>query len=118
MPGYLTTHVLDVALGKPAVGIRYRLYRMAGESRTLMSEGATNADGRADTPLLTPQTIQPGPYALQYDAAAYHRSAGIALLDPPFLDIVELRFSVSELDQHYHIPLLLAPYSYSTYRGS
>ena len=118
MPGHLTTHVLDVALGRPAAGIRYRLYRMDGENRTLVSEGTTNADGRVDKPLLTPATIKPGPYALQYDAAAYHRAAGIPVLDPPFLDVIELRFSVGALDQHYHIPLLLAPYSYSTYRGS
>jgi 5-hydroxyisourate hydrolase len=118
MPGHLTTHVLDVALGRPAVGITYRLYEVDGDKRTLVAEGATNADGRAPVPLLTPKTIRTGPYVLQYEAAAYHRSAGMALTDPPFLDVIELRFQVSALDQHYHVPLLLAPYSYSTYRGS
>ncbi|QCI68379.1 hydroxyisourate hydrolase [Phreatobacter stygius] len=118
MPGYLTTHVLDTAAGRPGAGISYRLYRLDGAGRSLVAEGATNADGRADTPLLTPKTIAPGPYALEFDVAAYHRSAGVALTDPPFLDVVELRFGVSALDQHYHVPLLLSPYGYSTYRGS
>lgn len=118
MPGHLTTHVLDTATGRPGAGIAYRLYRLDGASRSLVAEGRTNGDGRADQPLLTPKTIAPGPYALQYDVADYHRSIGLTLLDPPFLDVVELRFGISALDQHYHVPLLLSPYGYSTYRGS
>ena len=118
MPGHLTTHVLDTAAGRPAAGIRYRLYRIEGESRQLLAEGETNRDGRAPQPLLTPATIRPGPYSLEYEVGAYHRSRGLALTDPPFLDVVTLRFNVAALDQHYHVPLLLSPYGYTTYRGS
>lgn len=118
MPGHLTTHVLDTTAGRPAAGIRYRLYAIDGEARRLAAEGATNADGRAPEPLLTPTTIRPGPYSLEFDAAAYHRASGAALAEPPFLDVVTLRFSVSALDRHYHVPLLLSPYGYTTYRGS
>ncbi len=118
MPGHLSTHVLDTAAGRPAAGIRYRLYQIDGEARRLVAEGETNSDGRAPTPLLTPATIRPGPYSLEYDVAAYHGTQGFTLTDPPFLDVVTLRFNVSALDQHYHIPLLLSPYGYTTYRGS
>lgn len=118
MPGTVTTHVLDTALGRPAAGIRYRLYRIDGDARTLLTEGTTNADGRAPAPILTPATIRPGPYVLAFDAAAYHRSVGAALTDPPFLDVVELRFGIAAVDQHYHVPLLLSPFGYTTYRGS
>jgi 5-hydroxyisourate hydrolase len=118
MPGHLSTHVLDTAAGRPAAGIHYRLYEIAGEERRLVAEGVTNRDGRAPEPLLTPATIRSGPYALEYEVAAYHRTQGLALSDPPFLDIVTLRFNVSALDQHYHVPLLLSPYGYTTYRGS
>ncbi len=118
MPGHLSTHVLDTAAGRPAAGIRYRLYAIDGDTRRLVAEGETNADGRAPAPLLTPATIRSGPYSLEYDVAAYHRAQGCALTDPPFLDVVTLRFNVSALDQHYHIPLLLSPYGYTTYRGS
>jgi len=118
MPGHLSTHVLDTVAGRPAAGIRYRLYAIEGDQRRLMAEGETNADGRAPAPLLTPATIRPGPYSLEYDVADYHRRSGAALPDPPFLDIVTLRFNVSRVDQHYHVPLLLSPFGYTTYRGS
>lgn len=118
MPGHVSTHVLDTALGRPAAGIRYRLYRIEGDARALVTEGATNADGRAPAPILTPATIRPGPYLLVYDAAGYHRTTGAVLTDPPFLDLVELRFNIAATDQHYHVPLLLSPYGYTTYRGS
>ncbi len=118
MPGHLSTHVLDTAAGRPAAGIRYRLYAIEGTERRLIAEGATNADGRAPAPLLTPETICPGPYSLEYDTADYHRRSGADLTDPPFLDVVTLRFNVSALDRHYHVPLLLSPYGYTTYRGS
>ena len=118
MPGNVTTHVLDTALGRPAAGIGYRLYRIDGEARTPVAEGVTNADGRAPAPILTPQTIRPGPYVLVYDVATYHRGTGLTLTDPPFLDQVELRFNISATDQHYHVPLLLSPFGYTTYRGS
>jgi 5-hydroxyisourate hydrolase len=118
MPGHLSTHVLDTAAGRPASVIRYRLYAIEGDERRMMAEGVTNADGRAPAPLLTPATIRPGPYSLEYETADYHRRSGAGLSDPPFLDIVTLRFNVSALDQHYHVPLLLSPYGYTTYRGS
>ncbi len=118
MPGHLSTHVLDTAAGRPAAGLGYRLYAIDGETRRLMAEGRTNADGRAPEPLLTPKTIRTGPYSLEYDVAAYHRATGVPVSDPPFLDVVTLRFNVTALDQHYHVPLLLSPYGYTTYRGS
>lgn len=118
MPGHLSTHVLDTAAGRPAAGIRYRLYAIDAGERRLVAEGETNKDGRAAAPLLTPATIRPGPYSLEYDVADYHRRSGVGVTDPPFLDIVTLRFSVSALDQHYHVPLLLSPFGYTTYRGS
>jgi 5-hydroxyisourate hydrolase len=118
MPGQLSTHVLDTAAGRPAAGLRYRLYAIEGDRRVLVAEAETNADGRAPAPLLTPATIRTGPYSLEFDVAAYHRRSGVAVGDPPFLDIVTLRFNVGALDQHYHVPLLLSPFGYTTYRGS
>lgn len=118
MPGQLSTHVLDTATGRPAAGIRYRLHAIEAGQPVLVAEGTTNADGRAPAPLLTPATIRPGPYSLEFDVADYHRRTGAILTDPPFLDVVALRFNVSAVDQHYHVPLLLSPFGYTTYRGS
>jgi len=118
MPGHLSTHVLDTAAGRPAAGIRYRLYAVEADRQVLVAEGTTNADGRAPAPLLTPATIRTGSYSLEFDVADYHRRSGATLSDPPFLDIVALRFNVGAVDQHYHVPLLLSPYGYTTYRGS
>jgi 5-hydroxyisourate hydrolase len=113
--GRLTTHVLDTASGKPAAGVRVEL-RRDGEAATL-AEGATNADGRMDQPLLEGASFKPGRYELTFHVGDYFRAQGMALADPAFLDVIPLRFSIAE-DAHYHVPLLVSPYGYSTYRGS
>ena len=113
--GRLTTHVLDTASGKPAAGVRIVL-RRDGEA-AVVAEGATNADGRLDKPLLEGAAFQNGRYELTFHVGDYFRKAGTALPDPAFLDVIPLRFAIAE-DAHYHVPLLVSPYGYSTYRGS
>ena len=113
----LTTHVLDTASGRPAAGLSIALYRLEGESRTLVKGAVTNADGRCDEPLLEAETFVPGTYELVFEAGDYLRATGVALPDPAFLDAVPIRFGLAEM-AHYHVPLLLSPYGYSTYRGS
>ncbi|TCO70793.1 hydroxyisourate hydrolase [Rhodovulum euryhalinum] len=114
MPGYLTTHVLDTARGCPAEGLRIELFRLAGEARTRLAETRTNADGRTDAPILPQGDFAPGTYELVFHAGDYLRGIGLAA---DFLDVIPLRFTMAEAD-HYHVPLLLSPYGYSTYRGS
>ncbi|KGM31850.1 hydroxyisourate hydrolase [Inquilinus limosus] len=116
--GRLTTHVLDTAHGRPGMGIAVALYRLDGDTRTLVTETRTNADGRCDAPLLAGDAFRPGTYELVFATGAYFRTAGVALADPPFLDQVPIRFGIAHADQHYHVPLLISPWSYSTYRGS
>ena len=113
--GCLTTHVLYTASGKPAAGVRVVLWR-DGETPPL-AEGATNADGRMDKPLLEGTAFRNGQYELTFHVGDYFRANGVALSDPAFLDVIPLRFSIAE-DAHYHVPLLVSPYGYSTYRGS
>ncbi|MCU0888226.1 MAG: hydroxyisourate hydrolase [Rubritepida sp.] len=115
--GRLSTHVLDTSRGKPGAGMRYTLYRLDGEARVKLAEGTTTADGRAEKPLLEGAEFRAGRYQLVYQVAAYFRALGVALADPPFLDEVTLAFGLGE-DGHYHVPLLVAPYGYTTYRGS
>jgi len=115
----LTTHVLDTARGLPAAGVRVELFRLEpGGTRTRITAVATNADGRADNPLLAGTELRRGTYELVFHAGAYFRAAGIALPDPPFLDEITLRFGIADESGHYHVPLLVSPWSYSTYRGS
>ena len=116
--GRLTTHVLDTAHGRPGSSIVLELYRNAGDSRNKLLSTATNADGRCDQPLLEGDEFQPGIYELDFHVGAYFSALGLAQTDPPFLDVVTLRFGVADGRQHYHVPLLLTPWSYSTYRGS
>lgn len=116
--GRLSTHVLDVAHGKPAAGITVHLYSCQGNERRLVKSAATNMDGRTDGPLLSGTDLTAGTYELVFHAAEYHRAQGQALDSPPFLDEVVVRFGVSDPSANYHVPLLLSPYSYSTYRGS
>ncbi len=111
--GRLTTHVLDTSVGRPAAGVRVVL-RRDGE---VVAEAATNADGRMDQPLLDSAAFKPGRYELTFHVGDYFRARGVALADPPFLDVIPLRFAIAE-DAHYHVPLLVSPYGYSTYRGS
>ena len=112
----LTTHVLDTANGVPAAGVAIRLYAL-GESRELCTATATNADGRTDGPLLQDEALHSGPYEIEFDVGPYFRSRGVELPDPAFLDTVVIRFAM-QADAHYHVPLLVSPWSYSTYRGS
>ena len=116
--GRLTTHVLDTAHGRPGMGIAVALYRLDGDDRSLVTETRTNADGRCDAPLMAGDAFRPGRYELVFDTGAYFRTAGVVLTDPPFLDQVPIRVGIAHADQHYHVPLLISPWSYSTYRGS
>lgn len=115
--GRLTTHVLDTATGRPAAGLTITLYRISGNGQEALKTVTTNADGRCDAPLLEGEAFQPGRYELVFAAGAYLRASGVALPDPAFLDEVPIRFGMSE-ERHYHVPLLISPYGYSTYRGS
>ncbi|HHZ09816.1 MAG TPA: hydroxyisourate hydrolase [Rhizobiales bacterium] len=115
--GKLTTHVLDTAAGKPAAGMRVALYRVSGSSRSKIKDAVTNADGRCDAPLLQGEEFKTGTYELVFFAGDYLRAGYAALPDPPFLDQVPIRFGMAE-ETHYHVPLLVSPYGYSTYRGS
>ncbi|WP_415184486.1 hydroxyisourate hydrolase [Phaeovulum sp.] len=117
MSGYLTTHVLDTARGCPAAGLRIELFRLEGESRTLIRALTTNDDGRTDQHILPAAEFVVGTYELVFHAGKYLDASGADLADPKFLDQIPLRFGMSEA-VHYHVPLLLSPYSYSTYRGS
>ncbi|MBX9466599.1 MAG: hydroxyisourate hydrolase [Rhizobium sp.] len=115
----LTTHVLDTALGKPAQGLRIQLMRMNGEEAQLIKTVFTNDDGRVDGgPMLAADEFQVGQYELLFHAGDYLKGTGATLTDPPFLDVIPIRFGISDTTAHYHVPLLLSPYGYSTYRGS
>jgi 5-hydroxyisourate hydrolase len=116
--GKLSTHVLDIAAGLPAAGVAYRLERTAPGPRMELTRGVTNANGRSDAPLLGPAQLQVGSYALHFEVAAYFRARGVTLTEPPFLDVVTLQFGIADATADYHVPLLVSPWSYSTYRGS
>ena len=116
--GRLSTHVLDTHAGRPAVGIAIELYEFAGERAHRIATAVTNADGRTDEPLIGSRPLPIGRYELRFAVGNHFRSRGIESGDPPFLDIVPLRFSIAEPEGHYHVPLLCTPWSYSTYRGS
>lgn len=116
--GYLTTHVLDTARGCPAEGIVILLYRVSGNSHKKIAEAVTNADGRTDAPLLTGTAFKRGTYELIFQTTAYLTTAGVPPEEPRFLDQIPIRFGVSDAGAHYHVPLLLSPFGYSTYRGS
>lgn len=116
--GRLTTHVLDTAAGRPAAGLTVELFRLGNDGRERLLEVVTNADGRSDAPLLEGVALEPGVYELVFHAGAYLRRQGVTLPEPAFLDQVPIRFGIAAADQHYHVPLLLSPYGYSTYRGS
>jgi 5-hydroxyisourate hydrolase len=116
--GQLTTHVLDTAHGRPAAGLRIELYILDGDRRRLLTDIRTNGDGRADRPLLAGDNFRPGRYELLFHAGDYFRDIGTALASIPFLDEVPIRFGIADHDAHYHVPLLLTPWSYATYRGS
>jgi 5-hydroxyisourate hydrolase len=115
--GRLTAHVLDTALGKPAAGLAVSL-RRAGKHGAALASAITNADGRCDRPLLEGGTMEAGAYDLVFEAGAYFDRLGVKLPEPKFLDQVVIRFGIADPEAHYHVPLLLSPYGYSTYRGS
>lgn len=116
--GYLTTHVLDTARGVPAAGLCIELFRIDGQGRAAIGSFETNADGRTDSPVLPVEAFAIGEYELLFHAGAYIARSGDALPEGVFLDLVPIRFTISDARAHYHVPLLLSPYSYATYRGS
>jgi 5-hydroxyisourate hydrolase len=116
--GKLTTHVLDTASGIPASNMKVELHRLHSGAPELLASLQTNSDGRVPAPLLEGENLNAGRYALTFHVAEYFRARGTALSDPPFLDEVVIRFGIADAGQHYHVPLLVSPWSYSTYRGS
>jgi len=116
--GRLTTHVLDLSAGRPGAGIRVELTRIVGEQREGLGGAATNADGRCDKPMLEGKALSPGSYELSFAVGDYFAAHGVVQPEPKFLDVVVIRFGISAADQHYHVPLLVSPFGYSTYRGS
>jgi 5-hydroxyisourate hydrolase len=115
--GRLTTHVLNTATGTPAAGLKISLFRIVADTRHKIKDVVTNDDGRCDGPLLEAGAFETGEYELVFHAGDYLRASGAALSDPPFLDVIPIRFGMAE-HSHYHVPLLISPYGYSTYRGS
>jgi 5-hydroxyisourate hydrolase len=120
MAGRLTTHVLDTAQGHPAANITIELWRLNAEGggRTLLKTVRTNGDGRTDTPLLVDDELAAGVYELVFAVGQYFVAQGKATASPPFLDRVPIRFGIADATAHYHVPLLVSPWAYSTYRGS
>ncbi|TJZ83966.1 hydroxyisourate hydrolase [Paracoccus hibiscisoli] len=117
MPGFLTTHVLDTARGAPAAGMEVVLFCLEGGVRTELARMVTNADGRTDAQILPEAEFTTGTYELEFHAGAWMDATGIAAESPRFLDVIPIRFGMSQHD-HYHVPLLVSPFGYSTYRGS
>lgn len=117
--GQLTSHVLDTMHGTPAAGMRVTLLLQAADGAWAPLKAVTlNADGRGDGPLLAGSDLRPGRYRLLFDVAGYFRARGVVLPEPPFLDQVPLDFGIADAAAHYHVPLLVSPWAYSTYRGS
>jgi hydroxyisourate hydrolase len=115
----VTTHVLDVTRGGPADGVRVELYELvSGFERKRIADVVTNADGRTDKPLMSADQARAGQFELIFHAGDYFRRRSADLADPPFLDLIPIRFGVADPQAHYHVPLLVSPWSYSTYRGS
>lgn len=115
--GRLTTHVLDTALGRPAAGLALELWSLGAAPQKLKT-ATTNGDGRVDAPLLEGDDLQAGVYELRFHVGDYLRAAGGSLPEPAFLDVIPIRFGIADTAAHYHVPLLLSPYGYATYRGS
>lgn len=117
MPGKLSTHVLDLSAGRPAAGLRLELRRIS-PGPALIKTAVTNADGRTDAPLLGPDEMAAGTYQLEFYVADYFSSKGAGPQKTPFLDVVPVRFSIADPSASYHVPLLVTPWGYNTYRGS
>ena len=116
--GKLSTHVLDTTLGKPGAGVAVELYAVSAGQRALLKRDITNADGRCSVPLLEGEQMQPGQYELVFAAGDYFAARGVDLPEPRFVDRVTIAFGIAHADQNYHVPLVVTPWSYSTYRGS
>jgi 5-hydroxyisourate hydrolase len=116
--GRLTTHVLDTANGCPAANVRVELYRLNDSQKQLIGQSTTNHAGRLDTPLLQDQNFKQGVYELVFHADEYFSKLDMTLPDPAFIQQVVIRFGIADPSQHYHVPLLVSPWAYSTYRGS
>lgn len=114
----LSTHVLDTMHGCPAAGMEVALYSTQGDTATLIKRLVLNHDGRTDAPLFDNASLRTGTYRLRFDVAGYFKARGVQLPEPNFLNQVCLDFGIAHADQHYHVPLLVSPWSYSTYRGS
>ena len=114
----LSTHVLDTMHGCPAAGMEVSLFSTQGDEATLLQRLVLNHDGRTDAPLFDNASLRKGTYRLTFGVAAYFKARGVVLPEPNFLDRVSLDFGIANADQHYHVPLLVSPWSYSTYRGS
>jgi hydroxyisourate hydrolase len=118
MAGFLTTHVLDTARGLPAEGVAIELVGDPDGERSTVASTRTNADGRTDSPLVPEGSLEVGEYELIFDVGAYFARTGLDTGDPAFLGRVPVRFAIDDADAHYHVPLLVSPWSYATYRGS
>ena len=116
--GHLSTHVLDTAHGCPAAGMKFTLQRLEGTGVVTLKAQALDADGRADGPLLGAAEMAVGRYRLLFEVAPYFRARGVDLPEPPFIDTVQLDFGIADAAGHYHVPLLVSPWAYSSYRGS
>lgn len=116
--GKLSTHVLDTTQGKPGAGVKLELYAVGAAGRTLLKAETTNQDGRCGAPLLEGEAMRPGQYELVFCAGDYFAAQGVALPEPRFIDRVTIAFGIAHADQNYHVPLVMTPWSYSTYRGS
>jgi 5-hydroxyisourate hydrolase len=114
----ISTHVLDTSRGVPGAGIRIELHRVHDGHRHLMASAVTNADGRTDAPLLAGDRLETGIYELTFFAGDYFSRAGVPMTNPPFLGEVVIRVGIADANGNFHVPLLLSPYGYSTYRGS
>jgi 5-hydroxyisourate hydrolase len=116
--GKLSTHVLDITQGKPGAGVKVALYAVGPQGRELLKTDVTNADGRCAAPLLEGDALKQGKYELVFSAGEYFAAQGVALPEPRFIDEVTLAFGVAHAEQNYHVPLVVSPWAYSTYRGS
>jgi 2-oxo-4-hydroxy-4-carboxy-5-ureidoimidazoline decarboxylase len=116
--GRVTTHVLDNHAGRPAAGVAIELYEIGASGSALLAKSVTNTDGRTDVPLLSGGPLRVGQYELRFHVGAYFAKQNADLPQPPFLDVVPVRFAIAEPEGHYHVPLLVTPWSYATYRGS
>ena len=116
--GKLSTHVLDTTQGKPGAGVGIELYAVAGAGRTLLKTDTTNHDGRCSSPLLEGDSLLAGQYELVFAAGDYFAAQGVELPQPRFIDKVIIAFGIAKVDENYHVPLVVTPWSYSTYRGS